>query len=77
MVEAVVAKKNVDVAFVVVAFQPVKFWRVEDAETRKPPVSVERFVTVSDPRVPTLVRDELTTDEPRVVPERMEALLMR
>ena len=77
MVEAVVAKKNVDVAFVVVAFQPVKFWRVEDAETRKPPVSVESPVTETEPRVPTLVRDEFTTDEPRVVPERMEALLMR
>ena len=37
MVElAVVAKKLVEVAEVVVAFTPVKFWRVEEAVTKSP-----------------------------------------
>ena len=32
----------VDVALVVVEFNPVKFWRVEEADERKPPVKNER-----------------------------------
>jgi len=38
VVEATVANKVVVVAFVVVALTPVKFWRVEDARERKPPL---------------------------------------
>ena len=48
---AVVEKSDVEVACVVVEFTPVKFWRVEDARERKPPVGVERLVTL---RVPEL-----------------------
>ena len=50
-----VAKKNVDVALVVVAFQPVKFWRVEDPVRRRldrdvrPPITSRVVPTVSDP----------------------------
>ena len=61
---AVVAKKFVVVADVPVAFRNVKFWRVEEARERNPPVRVESPVTESEPRVPIDVRDErVVTDE--------------
>lgn len=43
---AVVEKKDVDVAFVVVEFTPVKFCNVDEAEERKPPVRVEKSETM-------------------------------
>ena len=75
--DAVVAKKEVEVALEEVLFKAVKFWRVEEAEARKPPVKVVRPETVREPRVPTEVRDELTTPDPKVVPERTAVLLTR
>jgi hypothetical protein len=63
----VIAKLEV-VAFEVVALRAVKFWRVEDADDKKPPVKVERPVTESELRVPTDVRDDETTLEASVVP---------
>ena len=41
---------------------------MEEARERKPPVRVERPVTESEPRVPTEVREEVTTLEAKVVP---------
>ena len=38
----VVANRAVDVALVVVAFTPVKFWRVVEAEAIRPPVKYDR-----------------------------------
>ena len=35
--------REVVVALVVVAFTPVKFWRVEEADDKKPPVKVWRL----------------------------------
>lgn len=61
--------KLVVVAWVVVAWRAVKFWRVEEALERNPPVSVESPVTESEPSVPRLVSDELTTPAPSVVAE--------
>ena len=45
--EAVVAKELVVVALVVVELTAVKFWRVEEARERKPPVKVEAVVEVA------------------------------
>ena len=50
---------------------------VDEAFDIYPPFNVESPVTVNDPRVPSDVRDELTTVEPRVVAERIEALLIK
>ena len=36
----------------------MKFWRVEEARERKPPVRVERPETDTDERVPIDVREE-------------------
>ena len=44
------------VALVVVAFTPVKFWKVEEARAREPPVSV---VTPPTARVPVRLAVEL------------------
>jgi hypothetical protein len=52
----VVEKSDVEVAFVVVEFRPVKFWSVEDAKEMKPPQNCEatdeevavRYATVGD-----------------------------
>ena len=60
--------KLVEVEFVVVELIPVKFWRVDDASDRKPPVKVERPETESEVSVPTLVSDEAVTPELRVLP---------
>src|SRR5204862_247583 len=53
---------------------------VADARVEFPAVTAPRFevpVTVREPRVPTLVRDEFKTEAPRVVAERMLALFTR
>ena len=71
--EAVVAKKLVVVALVEVEFSAVKFWRVDEASDRKPPVRVERPETLSELRVPTLVREEAKTFEARVAPVSVPA----
>jgi len=45
-------KLPVEVAAAVVAFVPVKFWKVEEARERRPPLAVVRPVTLSvEPRV--------------------------
>ncbi len=65
VVEAVVAKKLVEVAFVEVEF-PVMVKLpilVEEAFEMKPPVRVERPVTERDPRVPMEVRLERVATE--------------
>lgn len=52
--------KLVVVAELVVAFRPVKFWRVDEALERKPPVSDARFATA---RVPVkLALDEMVCE---------------
>ncbi len=48
-----------------------------EAEEMKPPESVLRPETVNEPRVPTDVRDELTTELPSVVASRILVLLIR
>jgi hypothetical protein len=59
---SVVAKKLVDVAFEVVAFCPVKFWKVEEPERRRfvsearPVLSIEKRVVVAK----AAVEDERT-----------------
>ena len=53
--ERVVAKKLVEVAWDEVEFTAVKFWRVEEALARKPPVRVVRPVT---PTVPVKLAEE-------------------
>ena len=63
----------VEVAFVVVAFIPVKFCRVEEARERKPPVRVERPETERLERVPTEVRELARTLEARVAPVKVPA----
>ena len=45
----------------------VRSWRVEEPRARRLP-KVPRFVTVRAPRVPTEVREEVTTFEASVVP---------
>ena len=60
--DAVVAKRVVVVALVVVAFTPVKFWRVEEAVARRLAVVV-RPETVREVRVPMLVRLERVVTE--------------
>jgi hypothetical protein len=67
VVEAVVAKKLVEVEFVVVEFNAVKFWRVEEPRDSKLP-NEPVPVTVNDPSVPTLVRDDAVTPAARVFP---------
>ena len=62
------AKKLVEVELVVVELRPVKFWRVDDASDKKPPVKVERPETESEERVPTDVSDEAVTPAARVLP---------
>ena len=65
MVEATWAKSAVEVAAVVVAFTPVKFWRVEEPEAKM----VESEVapeTVSEVSVPILVRDERVATEEEI-----------
>ena len=62
------AKSEVEVELVVVELIPVKFWRVDDASDRKPPVKVESPETESEVSVPTLVSDEAVTPELRVLP---------
>ena len=76
------------VAFVVEAFTTVRFVIVEDALlTMTPPVKYERRDVVAAPsdvppetvrevRVPTEVSEELMTDDPRVVAERIDAPLI-
>ena len=67
---ALVAKRLVEVALVVVAETTVKFVMVEEAAfARIPPVKVERPETVREDRVPTEVREEATTAAPKVVAE--------
>jgi hypothetical protein len=62
VLDAVVAKSEVVVAEVPVAFWKVKFWRVVEPRARRLPV-VERPETVSEPRVPILVREERVVTE--------------
>ena len=50
-----VAKSDVVVALVVVAFTPVKFWRVEEPVARRLPVVVKPE-TESEARVPIEVK---------------------
>lgn len=78
-VDAVVANRFVDVADVEVEFPVIVSppLIVEEAEDMNPLVRVDNPETVSEPRVPREVRDELTTVEPRVVAESIEALLIR
>ena len=65
-----VAKRLVEVAFVVVPLTTVKFVMVDEALfTRMPPDKVDRPETVRADRVPTEVREEATTAAPRVVAE--------
>ena len=65
------------VALVVVELSPVKFWRVEEADERNPPVNVESPVTEREPSVPNEVSDEPVTPLPNVVPDNTEVLLIR
>ena len=57
--------ENVDVALVLVLLVKVTF------------PSDDKPLTVKEERVPTLVRDELTTEDPKVVASSTRALLMR
>ncbi len=50
---------------------------LEEAEEINPPVNVLRPETFSEPRVPTLVSELLTTEVPRVVASRILALLIK
>jgi len=51
VVEAVVAKRLVEVLLVVVEFTPVKFWRVDEPVTRRL-LAVNRPVDEMEPKVP-------------------------
>ena len=61
-------KREVVVAEEEVEFKAVKFWRVDEASDKNPPVKVERPETPRELKVPTLVRDEAKTFAARVAP---------
>ena len=87
--EAVVANDEVEVAFVVVAFTPVKFCKVVEEVTRRfvvvalplmvrpldvvPPPMVEEAFDWNPFNMPREVREDAVTPEARVEPVRLAA----
>lgn len=73
MAKIVEPKKLVVVAEVPVAVLKVKFWRVEEARDKKPPVRVESPETFTALSVPTEVREEAKTLAASVAPVSVPA----
>ena len=71
-----VEKRVVEVALVDVELVELRLVIVEEAPLERIFPKVPRPVTVTEPRVPTEVREEPTTEEPRAVEERTVAPLM-